>query len=107
MALTPRGGLARPSASLGVFDDIAGVEGGGAEEPSRRVFGVLDLERGFVPDREVTASGTALSTRMGATRVRPGLGCALELDAAGTMRLSSQQSGPLYHRRSVTLTFSI
>ena len=79
---------------------------------SRQAFASLDLERGFVPDREVTASGMSLSTGMGATRVRPGLGCALDPDAAGTIRLSSQGhcitagSGNTGYGGSVPVTFS-
>ena len=132
VALTPRGGLAWSSVSLGAFDDVAGVEGGGRVVPGRtrslvgglgvlaefggsegssgRAFVSLDLEHEFAPDREAVASGTALSSKARATWARLGLGGALDLDAAGTVRLSGQGhyatagSGNTGYGGSVSLT---
>ena len=132
VALTPRGGLAWSSVSLGAFDDVAGAEGGGRVVPGRtrslvgglgvlaefggsegssgRAFASLDLEREFAPDREAVASGAALSSKARATWVRLGLGGALDLDAAGTVRLSGQGhyatagSGNTGYGGSVSLT---
>ena len=134
VALTPRGGLAWSSVSLGAFDDVAGVEGGGRVVPGRtrslvgglgvlaefggsegssgRAFASLDLEREFSPDREVVASGTALSSKVRATWVRLGLGGALDLGPSGAVRLSGQGhyatagSGNTGYGGSVTLSLS-
>ena len=132
VALTPRGGLAWSSVSLGAFDDVAGVEGGGRVVPGRtrslvgglgvlaefggsegssgRAFASLDLEREFSPDREVVASGTGLASKVRATWLRLGLGGALDLDSSGTVRLSGRGhyatagSGNTGYGGSVTLT---
>ena len=132
VALTPRGGLAWSSVSLGAFDDVAGVEGGGRVVPGRtrslvgglgvlaefggsegssgRAFASLDLEREFSPDREVVASGTGLSSKVRATWVRLGLGGALDLGSSGAVRLSGRGhyatagSGNTGYGGSVTLT---
>ena len=132
VALTPRGGLAWSSVSLGAFEDVAGVEGGGRVVPGRtrslrgglgvlaefggsegssgRAFASLDLEHEFAPDREVVASGTALSSKVRATWVRLGLGGALDLDSSGAVRLSGRGhyatagSGNTGYGGSVTLT---
>ena len=134
VALTPRGGLAWSSVSLGAFDDVAGVGGGGRVVPGRtrslvgglgvlaefggsegssgRAFASLDLEHEFSPDREVVASGTALSSKVRATWLRLGLGGALDLDSSGTVRLSGQGhyatagSGNTGYGGSVTLSLS-
>ena len=132
VALTPRGGLAWSSVSLGAFDDVAGVEGGGRVVPGRtrslvgglgvlaefggsegssgRAFASLDLEREFSPDREVVASGTGLSSKVRATWLRLGLGGALDLGSSGAVRLSGRGhyatagSGNTGYGGSVTLT---
>ena len=132
VALTPRGGLAWSSVSLGAFDDIAGVEGGGRVVPGRtrslvgglgvlaefggsegssgRAFASLDLEREFSPDREVVASGTGLSSKVRATWLRLGLGGALDLGSSGAVRLSGRGhyatagSGNTGYGGSVTLS---
>ena len=134
VALTPRGGLAWSSVSLGAFDDVAGVEGGGRVVPGRtrslvgglgvlaefggsegssgRAFASLDLEREFSPDREVVASGTGLSSKVRATWLRLGLGGALDLGSSGAVRLSGRGhyatagSGNTGYGGSVTLSLS-
>ena len=134
VALTPRGGLAWSSVSLGAFDDVAGVEGGGRVAPGRtrslvgglgvlaefggsegssgRAFASLDLEREFSPDREVVASGTGLSSKVRATWLRLGLGGALDLGSSGAVRLSGRGhyatagSGNTGYGGSVTLSLS-
>ena len=134
VALTPRGGLAWSSVSLGAFDDVAGAEGGGRVVPGRtrslvgglgvlaefggsegssgRAFASLDLEREFSPDREVVASGTALSSKVRATWLRLGLGGALDLGSSGAVRLSGRGhyatagSGNTGYGGSVTLSLS-
>ena len=134
VALTPRGGLAWSSVSLGAFDDVAGVEGGGRVVPGRtrslvgglgvlaefggsegssgRAFASLDLEREFAPDREVVASGTGLSSKVRATWLRLGLGGALDLGSSGAVRLSGRGhyatagSGNTGYGGSVTLSLS-
>ena len=132
VALTPRGGLAWSSVSLGAFDDVAGVEGGGRVAPGRtrslvgglgvlaefggsegssgRAFASLDLEHEFAPGREIIASGTALSSKVRVTWVRLGLGGALDLGSSGAVRLSGRGhyatagSGNTGYGGSVTLT---
>ena len=134
VALTPRGGLAWSSVSLGAFDDVAGVGGGGRVVPGRtrslvgglgvlaefggsegssgRAFASLDLEREFSPDREVVASGTGLSSKVRATWLRLGLGGALDLNPSGAVRLSGRGhyatagSGNTGYGGSVTLSLS-
>ena len=134
VALTPRGGLAWSSVSLGAFDDVAGVEGGGRVVPGRtrslvgglgvlaefggsegssgRAFASLDLEHEFSPDREVVASGTGLSSKVRATWLRLGLGGALDLGSSGAVRLSGRGhyatagSGNTGYGGSVTLSLS-
>ena len=111
VALTPRGGLAWSSVGADAFDDVAAAGGGkvtvgrarslvgsvgaaaefgGSAGSSGRGFASLDLEHEFSPDRRVAAPGAALSSKAKATWVRLGLGGALDLDAAGTVRLSGQ-----------------
>ena len=88
------------------------AEFGGSEGSSGRAFASLDLEREFSPDREVVASGTALSSKVRATWVRLGLGGALDLGSSGTVRLSgwghyaTAGSGNTGYGGSVTLTLS-
>ena len=111
VALTPRGGLAWSSVGADAFDDVAAAGGGkvtvgrarslvgsvgaaaefgGSAGSTGRGFASLDLEHEFSPDRRVAAPGAALSSKAKATWVRLGLGGALDLDAAGTVRLSGQ-----------------
>ncbi len=106
MTLTPRGGFVFSSVDIDGFSDLEGVAGSGRVSGSGRSFkgrlGVtaeigevaagaalyasLDAEHDFSAKRDVTASGTKLSSKPKATWGRLGLGGEISLsDDGGTM----------------------
>ncbi len=106
MTLTPRGGFVFSSVDIGEFSDLEGVAGSGKVSGSGRslkgrlgvtaeigevaagaaVYASLDAEHDFSAKRDVTASGTKLSSKPKATWGRLGLGGELSLsDDGGTM----------------------
>ncbi len=98
VTLTPRGGLSWSSVDIDDFDDLAGIQDGGRVSPGSatslkgrlgvlaetgfggtgaregRLFASLDVEHEFSSDRDVTASGTKLSSEAEATWGRFRLG---------------------------------
>ncbi len=106
MTLTPRGGFVFSSVDIDGFSDLEGVAGSGRVSGSGRsfkgrlgvtaevgevaagatVYASLDAEHDFSAKRDVTASGTKLSSKPKATWGRLGLGGELSLsDDGGTM----------------------
>ncbi len=106
MTLTPRGGLVFSSVDISGFSDLEGVAGSGRVSGSGRslkgrlgvtaeigevaagaaVYASLDAEHDFSAKRDVTASGTLLSSKPKATWGRLGLGGEISLsDDGGTM----------------------
>ncbi len=106
MTLTPRGGLVFSSVDINGFSDLEGVAGSGKVSGSGKsfkarlgvtadigevaagaaVYASLDAEHDFSAKRDVTASGTKLTSKPKATWGRLGLGGEISLsDDGGTM----------------------
>ncbi len=106
MTLTPRGGFVFSSVDISGFSDLEGVAGSGKVYGSGKslkgrlgvtadigevaagaaLYASLDAEHDFSAKRDVTASGTLLSSKPKATWGRLGLGGELSLsDDGGTM----------------------
>ncbi len=110
MTLTPRGGLVFSSVDIDGFSDLEGVAGSGKVYGSGKslkgrlgvtaeigevaagaaVYASLDAEHDFSAKRDVTASGTRLSSKPKATWGRLGLGGELSLSEDGGTMLSGE-----------------
>ncbi len=110
MTLTPRGGLVFSSVDISGFSDLEGIAGSGRVSGSGRslkgrlgvtaeigevaagaaVYASLDAEHDFSAKRDVTASGTKLSSKPKATWGRLGLGGELSLSEDGGTMLSGE-----------------